>query len=602
MTDPEAAPRPGGPSVRAVHLLMVHGVGRHDRLSSLLKVYQSFRSNTRSPEAPINFEDLIPDWELDEVNEDAAPPYLKLVPRFPDAIEVSAVYLYEVNYSSMAGVVRENHPLDLTQLFVGFDMAVLLSRLGLRPQVVRPLCQGRPTVLAECLQRVSGVFVAATVPILGAPSILLRNYTETLVATFTRFFEDVATFALDKDGEKLIAAHIDKTVENIVESGRFASVGAGQQSELVIAAHSLGSVVVHNHLVRHWSTKPDCVPSLLLTFGSPIGLLTWLWLFLDFPGFDVRGKDQLGLNFFCWGINDNAGLPATPLRWINVVNCLDPIATAFTSEATDLTRAPQEIEVSLRGGGVLNRFCGDARLSSTGTAHAKYLHDRETFIKMLLSAASLRDQDPTEIVCAQPEEHWKATSRTLGRMRVLLWVLAMVCAASYCGLVAWKFWDWRVYLLLPAFAFPRATVAGVAFFQRLFFGGVTKRVSADRIATLSWRNSASWPYLMRLWFARGEVDPEAHGHSTGARLLKVLSFVPTFVAMLVPIAFAGLVAGVWPNPWAGVGYYLGGLLFFSAYLILCAGFELIAAWREVLRELELVPGWARRAHPLQGSP
>ena len=56
------------------------------------------------------------------------------------------------------------------------------------------------------------VFVAATVPVLGLPSLLLRNYTQTIIAVSSRFFEDVATFALDKNGEQLISAHIDRTV------------------------------------------------------------------------------------------------------------------------------------------------------------------------------------------------------------------------------------------------------------------------------------------------------------------------------------------------------------------------------------------------------
>src|SRR6188508_1251253 len=112
---------------------MVHGVGRHAPLSSLLEVYQSFRSNTRSPEAPLIYEDRIQDWRLDEVNEGTAPPYLKLIPRFPDArADIVAVYIYEVNYSALAGVVRQNHPLDLTTLFVGLDLAVAAARQALK--------------------------------------------------------------------------------------------------------------------------------------------------------------------------------------------------------------------------------------------------------------------------------------------------------------------------------------------------------------------------------------------------------------------------------------------------------------------------------------
>ena len=48
---------------------MVHGVGRHDPLSSLLQVFQAFRANLRGPEAPVGFEDRILDWQLEDVEE-----------------------------------------------------------------------------------------------------------------------------------------------------------------------------------------------------------------------------------------------------------------------------------------------------------------------------------------------------------------------------------------------------------------------------------------------------------------------------------------------------------------------------------------------------
>ena len=94
-----------------------------------------------------------------------ATPGLPGVPREPPQPE--AVYLYEVNYSALASVVRHNHRLDLTTLFVGLDMAVCASRLKLAPGVTTPLSGGRPAELAKCLQRLAGVFTAATVPILG---------------------------------------------------------------------------------------------------------------------------------------------------------------------------------------------------------------------------------------------------------------------------------------------------------------------------------------------------------------------------------------------------------------------------------------------------
>ena len=66
--DHAAQPAPPSP-LQSVHLLMVHGVGRHDPLSSLLQVFQAFRANLRSPEAPVGFEDRILDWQLEDVEE-----------------------------------------------------------------------------------------------------------------------------------------------------------------------------------------------------------------------------------------------------------------------------------------------------------------------------------------------------------------------------------------------------------------------------------------------------------------------------------------------------------------------------------------------------
>lgn len=222
---------------------MVHGVGRHDRLSSLLEVYQATRANLRSPEAPALVEDRIPDWKLERFEESASPPYLKLKFRFDTEPGDSAVvYLYEVNYSALAGVIRSNHRLDLTTLFVGLDVAVCSARQRQAPEALSTLFPGRPAALARSLQRVSGVMAAATGPLLGAPSLLLSRYGSSFVAAFTRFFEDVATYALDKSGEQLISEHLDRVVVNICSSEQFAGTGAAVRNDFIMAAHSLGGV------------------------------------------------------------------------------------------------------------------------------------------------------------------------------------------------------------------------------------------------------------------------------------------------------------------------------------------------------------------------
>ena len=210
---------PAAPSLSTVHLLTVHGVGGHDHLSNLLRTYQSFRANLTSVESPIEGEDQIPGWRLIQFEEGGTPPVLTLQPReTPIEDGVGTVCLYEVNYSGFAGVIRRNHPIDLTGLFLGLDVAVCAARLRLKEAPpASSVLGGESAQLGRCLQRVAGVLAAGTIPIIGLPAIIFRNYFGTFIATFTRFFEDIATFVLDKNGEQLISAHLDRTMETIAK-------------------------------------------------------------------------------------------------------------------------------------------------------------------------------------------------------------------------------------------------------------------------------------------------------------------------------------------------------------------------------------------------
>ncbi|MGH8673453.1 MAG: hypothetical protein ACREVG_03995, partial [Burkholderiales bacterium] len=358
-----------GPNPRSIHVLFVHGVGAHSRLSSLLQPWQSVRANIRNPETPIEDEDLNPDWRLQVFDDTAATPYLKMHRPAAGSGETKTIYFYEVNYSQLAGVVRANHPLDLTGLFVGFDLAVNVARSRLNQYAPKaPPKDGYApdhAALASAVQRLGGVLVAATVPILGLPSLIFRKYTQTVVATFTRFFEDIATFALDRNGEQLISAHVDQTVKAIVGSDRYSRYdrNGNAPDKLVIAAHSLGTVVTHSYLVRH-GAKGDGYPSAVLTFGSPIGLVCWLWLFLDFKGMDFSkpwgadAGDEANARYFTWKAIVRAGdAPALPaLEWINVVNQLDPIATAFPLDYVNLAQTPEENRKLLEDGRIDHRF------------------------------------------------------------------------------------------------------------------------------------------------------------------------------------------------------------------------------------------------------
>jgi hypothetical protein len=385
-----------------VHVLFVHGVGTHSRLSSLLQAYQALRANIRSPEAPTGYEDWNPEWKLREFDDGAGTPttpHLKLALDATTPGATEAVYLYEVNYSALAGVVRTNQPIDLTGLFVGFDLAVNVARKRLKEKPVQPRPAGRYDIddseLALTVQKLSGVFVAATVPILGIPSLVFSRFTRNIVAIFTRFFEDIATFALDMNGEGLISAHVDRTVESILESGSFKHGDEKYGRDiLVIAAHSLGTIVTHSYLVRHGLGSDRDVPARVLTFGSPIGLVCWLWLFLDFDGMDFRRRDPDVSHYFTWkpliGPPSYPELPA--MLWINVVNHLDPIATAFPLDYVNLAQSSAENAGALSGGRVHQRFINTG--DSVGSAHTAYFDDRKGFLEILGRITGLRTGPP----------------------------------------------------------------------------------------------------------------------------------------------------------------------------------------------------------------
>jgi hypothetical protein len=580
---------PTSPPLSTVHLLTVHGVGGHDHLSNLLRTYQTFRANLTSVEAPIVVEDQIPGWRLTQFEEGAKPPFLKLEPRVePQPGSVGAVKLYEVNYSGFAGVVRQNHPIDLTDLFLGLDLAVCAARQR-KVSKAAPEFAGPTADLGVCLQRLAGVLTAGTVPIIGLPSIVFRDYIGTFVATFTRFFEDVSTFALDKNGEQLVSAHLDRTIATIASS-------MAEGDRFVVAAHSLGSVVVHNYIVRQWAARSGRLPDTLVTFGSPIGLLTWMWLFLDFKNMDFR--DPLPADrYFCWKTDRTIKTARPPISWINVVNCVDPIATAFPAGTVDLSASEAEIAAVLKDGAVVHRFFGDDRVTLVGAAHTEYLNDKNGFLRILLRAIGLAPGDPQdEPTGRSSQEHWKATQSVLRTLQWGLLAVAWAAIAAYCGLVARAFHDARALWFIVPFVWPALTIGALAFFQRLLLGGPTKRITDELIKGMKWRDVASFPYRLRRAFLippdqSANVDPMAPSPGYLVRLaINAISFAPTAVAMALPIAGASWWIGRWPTPaavWAHV-WSLEGLLAlacFMIYVITCAGFELVRTWRQVVRIL-----------------
>jgi hypothetical protein len=436
------------------------------------------------------------------------------------------------------------------------------------------------------------VLIAATVPIIGLPSIILRDYLGTFVSTFTRFFEDVSTFALDKNGEQLISAHLDRTIAAIV-----ASMKDGDR--LVIAAHSLGSVVVHNYVVRSWAaTAPGRVPDTLVTFGSPIGLLAWMWLYLDFEDMDIGQRIPGGDHYFSWDPVGNTAERRSPIAWINVVNVVDPIASSFPDAAADLSTSPAAMAAALVGGTIQQRFFGKARITQVGASHTEYLNDKDGFVRILVRAAGLDPGAPAAVPGARTAaDHWATSRSVLRRLQIVLAIVGLGAIAAYCGIVGYWRGDARALWFALLFVWPALTVGILAGFQRLMLGGPNKRIPPALIRELHWRDLASLPYRLREALLRvvgRSRDPDPMKPSAGyllRLLVNVLSFVPALALMAIPVLGVSWLTGDWPTlgeVWAAA-FGFGGLvalIAFMVYVVCCAGFELVRTWRTVIQVLQ----------------
>jgi hypothetical protein len=495
--------------------------------------------------------------------------------------------MYEVNYSSLAGVIRQNQPLDLTELFVGLDLATCAARQRLKTAPTSGV-GAHAIELGRRLQRISGVLAAGTVPILGLPAIAFRKYLGTFIAVFTRFFADIATFILDKNGEELISAHIDRTMRTI-------GGAVTTDDRLVVAAHSLGSVVIHNYIVRQWASalRAQPVPDTVVTFGSPIGLLTWGWLFLDFEG--MRFDKRLSADrYLCWNPVSNGTTVHKELSWINVVNCVDPIATAFPVQMVDLSAPEATIRAGLRGGTIAHRFFGPAKITAIGEAHVEYFNDKKGFLEILLRASGLAPGAPEDVpTMRSASEHWTSTRKTLAVAERILLGAAAVAIGSYCWIVAPTDLKVRGLWFVAPFLFPRLTIGFLTFFQRLFLGGPTKRIPLALIRQMAWSDPVSFPYrlreLMLSRFRETDVDPIAPSPGYVTRLaIKAISFAPTMVLMAIPITGMAWWSGRWPTAtgsWAAFlsARTLEALVCFMIYVVCCALYELARIWRSVVQ-------------------
>lgn len=597
---------------RNVHVLFVHGVGTHSRLSSLLRPYQALRTNTRNRETAVEVEDLSPDWHLQIFDDGSEIPYLKLQSPGEEPGATDTIYLYEVNYSELAGVVRKNHPLDLTDLFVGFDLAINVARARLKKTPVNASPASSLDIdhasLALTVQRLAGVMVAATVPILGIPSLFLRQFAKTPVAVFSRFFEDIATFALDRIGEQLIAAHVDRKVASIFDSEQFNKIGDEKYSKdaFVIVAHSLGTVVAHGFIVRHGMGSGEHLPARLLTFGSPIGLVLWLWLFLDFEGMDISKRQVDNARYFTWDIlvRKKTLMSLPPMLWINVINHLDPIATAFPTDYSNIAQSSGENAESLDGGKVLHRFIrtGD----SPASAHTAYFDDRIGFLKILGRISGLvpgRPQDLLDpaapLVSDAPtprsaEQHWGEGIEALLWLRVCLWIVGLAAIGIYLGAIAWVTDSWGLMWLLVLFGWPPLTVEVLALCQRFICGRPTKRSSSTTIKGLPWLDLWSFPHRLRQWFRRKQTQKEEEtevlgsGPSLGRKLgMGLLSLLPTFLAMLTPFLVLSYFRDFQTVAILVTEYWQWGIFLLLVFFIYTSAFslsEFASHWRTAINK------------------
>jgi hypothetical protein len=575
---------------RNVHVLFVHGVGQHSPLSSLLRPYQALRSDIRSREAPTVGEDPIPDWRLDEFDDTGPPRYLRLTPRYPGLQPgPDSVYLYEVNYAALAGVIRENQPLDVTQLSVGFDLAanVALQRLRKLLKTTRP----RPQVLkdaaiAQQVPKLASVLVASTVPILGIPALVFRAFTRNLVGAFVRFFEDVATFALDKNGEQLISKHVDRTVAAIVGSPRFQrAIGGKPGDTFVIVAHSLGSLVIHNFLVRRWGDDGPEVPKRLITYGSPIGLVCWVWRFLDFPGlqFTTDPDKRTGDEYFCWTPQPAPTNPLPQVQWLNVVNFLDPIATAFPPTYVNLSMQPREIAAALRGGAPTHCYMAGGALLS---AHTGYMEDRKEFLELLARSIEIRPRLPISRTLRDSNAHWRRMRNFLFFARWVLLAIGLVLLCCYFALVSWYSGASTPWVVMPLYVWPAVTIGYLAFFQKLFFGAPTKRSRPETVRSLPRWRLATLPYRLRLAIHQPRVAEHVKSILPGL-IRPPLSLMPTLFAMSIPVLWLSLhkqgpdfISFVKTGPYYKLPLLLG---VFMVYAITFALSEFARHWRRVLK-------------------
>lgn len=535
---------------RHVHVLFVHGVGAQSRLSSLLRPYQTLRAETNVPEPGDDELDLLPGYRLDSFDELSSPARLVLVRRAESGPLPKKISFYEVNYSYLGGVLRENHPLNMTRLLLQANLAIAVGRGRLRARPSRWRVIGPSGVdhrfLADGAQALADVLAASTVPIVHLFPFLARMFPPVgnIVKRYVRFFEDVATYVLDKPSFEVVSGHFDKVADSIPRKK-----GGKVSHELVVVAHSLGSVVAHNYLVRNWEKRPGKGSPMdtLITMGSPIGLLCWLWVFLDFQRMRFDTRPGLLGSFFAWKPEDFTNNPPElhKVRWINAVNRLDPIATAFPQDHA-LLGSEESVRLSGLPEGVEHRFLNAGGLS----VHEGYYDDRpngstDSFLGILLNAVDPKLQGLGRRVATG--EHWAGVAKSLRRLQWRAYGVAWACLAFFLLFICWPnqaegCGRWGYLTLLVPYLWPAGIVGMTAWMQKLIWGGLP--VAENRIRSVGLRKYLPWcsPFRWRLALVNAWGNPPEY-----VRQAQVLLFLGLLI-----FVFHGIIAQGW-NHWIGIG-------------------------------------------------
>lgn len=600
-------PAPPGHTPRHVHVLYVHGVGAQSKLSSLLKPYQAIRSNASPAELPLNAMDRAPGWNLRAFDDHLHPSRLELVPDEEiNHPRPNKVFFYEVNYSDLMHVVRQNHPIELTHLFIGFNMAVEMAESRLAGAATANPDLSSEVSVAKQAARFSRTMLAVTLPLLGIlPWAARRFQLQRHLEAFSRFFEDVATFAMDKTGYELVAKHIDATLSNI--RGQTIDIYDANADHVVLVAHSLGSVVAHNYLVRNWAAAPGAPPKVntLLTYGSPIGLLCWLWLFIEHEAmsfaewrwntfYNAAGElRNLVFPFFVW---PHADVPThlAPIRWINVLHTLDPIATRFPMGFCFMGLSRPRVKAGLISGEVTHVVQSHGMIPAV--PHTQYYENRPstrislaaaasgpTFIEILLSATGLSN---TLVASTHPSMARAAWSDGAWKLWTWEWVLRAIGILIAAYGLTWRsgfsfegILNHAPILFLLA-ASNSAVLSGI---QKFVWGAETARINRE---TLNANLSAYSPYRIRMlwgWFSPGAP------HYLFGLFATVLAAAIWYFA---PQVASTIVLGN-EMPHLNLRVVSRTIALGAIYSTIFAAADLIAVWRLALRTLGLTKPWWR---------